>query len=661
MNSVVFEAKTLEDSIVRADRLVHQESRNSDAMLLDDFNPLQVYDHFFDDTSSRTPKRKTEDLKMEGPLTPSIFTGTPMKKLKSVSFTGTLHKYLPELPSHYKTGDDISNSEYSFMDVFREQLEDYTNETIQRVENEQLSEVDTTTRVDVPNVDFSLPVAPWKEFAGEKTGKHPAIKSQLEAQMKFLIRVKRYDLHSASSWHGISRLERSLSWTPFPITPTVTVDEKIIGEDILCKMLAELTTGDIATSSTDIWKRDGLCILADEEDSENELETADNQEQNDLNALIRKRKLEMEESEADTTDRKREAKAIRPLFHALPGQPLEGPRAPPREVVQSHHWNSIPPTPRVETESSRRRSPHSRVQRPPKPKEGDNSLMFGGSFSATTALHNFMEIHGKPVPKVKMVEDRTSGAYQQSTSSQIQPMRSASIAEVLEPHAHTRESISLNSPPQLPHLSSVPRHLPPCSFIISTTLLQQRSLTRAIEKLYPNAEFMQRDFTAPHSATGEADLLLSPSTGLILTTLQQIKQRALPGQPDRSPLKERVGKLQYRYERLVVLVSEGLTRDMEEHGSSRPIDNSDKGAITLFENFAGMLEGNVLVEYLRGGEQALAISIVAEMAKWGLPHGSKDIGDLKAVQDEGTVSTIIPPLAPSPSTLVTLCYGLTAN
>jgi hypothetical protein len=92
---------------------------------------------------------------------------------------------------------------------------------------------------------------------------------------------------------------------------------------------------------------------------------------------------------------------------------------------------------------------------------------------------------------------------------------------------------------------------------------------------------------------------------------------------------------------------------MEEHGSSRPIDNSDKGAITLFENFAGMLEGNVLVEYLRGGEQALAISIVDEMAKWGLPHGSKDIGDLKAVQDEGTVSTILSSLAPSPSTFVT--------
>jgi hypothetical protein len=287
--------------------------------------------------------------------------------------------------------------------------------------------------------------------------------------------------------------------------------------------------------------------------------------------------------------------------------------------------------------------------------------MFGGNFSATTALHNFMELHGKPVSKVKMAEGRTSGTYQQSTSSQVQPMRSAEISEVLSPHTYMSENNHLKSPSQLPQLSSVPRHLPPCSFIISTTLLQQRSLTREIEKLYPNAEFVQRDFTAPHSAAGEADLLLSPSTGLIFTTLQQIKQRALPGQPDRSPLKERVCKLQYRYERLVVLVSEGLTRDMEEHGSSRPIDNSDKGAIRLFELFAGTIEGVVLVEYVRGGEQPLAMSIVGEMAKWGLPHGSKDIGNLKAVQDEGTVSTMIFSRAISPSLVHTLhlCYVLT--
>jgi hypothetical protein len=645
-NSFAVEAKALEDSIMKADGLVRRESDSSDAMLLDDFDLSQAYSHFFDNPSSPPPKRKIQDLKVEGPLTPPIFFETPIKKLKSVSFPEMLYEYIPELPSRHESADDIFNSQASFVDVCRKQIEGYTNDTIQRVENETLSEVDTTKRVDIPKLDFSLAVAPWNEFAHEKTVKQPNTESELDAQKKFLLRVKRNDLKSASSWHGISKLERDLPWTPFPTAATVTFNEKILGEDVLCKMLAGLTTGDIATSSTDLWKRDGLRILEENEDSDEELEAAEFQERNDMNALIRKRKLEMEEAEADVEYKRKETRVAHPIYNVPESQPLEAPRAAPREVVQSHHWGSLPPTPQRKIESPRQRVPKS--QQPPQPKEEDSGLMFGGSLSSSTALHKFMEIRGKPVPKVNMVEGRTSGTNHQSTTSlDIVPVLPADASQVLPPLREMHQEKSAIPTPILPELPSVPKNLHPCSFIISTTLLQQRNLTREIEKLYPNAEFMQRDFTVPHSAVQEADLLLSPSTGLIFTTLQQVKQRALPGQPDRSPLKERVSKLQYQYERLVVLVSEGLTRAMEEYGSSRPIDNSDKEAISLFENFTGKLEGDIVVKYVRGGEQALARSIVGEMAKWGLPHGSKDIGDLKAVQDEGTVSTLIFMLAPT--------------
>jgi len=143
-----------------------------------------------------------------------------------------------------------------------------------------------------------------------------------------------------------------------------------------------------------------------------------------------------------------------------------------------------------------------------------------------------------------------------------------------------------------------------------------------------------RDYTLPHSAAKEAEIILSPSTGLIFTTLQQVKQRALPGQPERSPVKERMLKLQLRYERLVVLVSEGLSREMEELGSSRPDDPRDSEALKAFDMFASKLEGEVLVRYVRGGEQALARATVVEMANYGLPYGSADIGDIKPVAQE---------------------------
>jgi hypothetical protein len=654
-NSIAVEAKALEDSIMKTDGLVRRESDNSDAMLLDDFDPSQAYSHFFDSPSSPPPKRKIEDLKVEGPLTPPIFSETPLKRLKSVSFPKLLYEYIPELPSRFESGDDILNSQVSFVDVFREQLEGYTNDTIQRVENEKLSEVDTTTRVDIPTLDFSLPVAPWNEFARQRAAKHPTTESELDAQTKFLHRVKRNDLQSASSWHGISKLERDLTWTPFPTAATVTFNEKILGEEVLCKMLAGLTTDDITTSSTDSWKRDGLRILEENEDSDAELEVAEFQERNDMNALIRKRKLEMEEAEMDAEYKSKEARVEGPIYNVPEIQQPEVPSAPPREVIQSHHWGSLPPTPKRRIEQSRQRV--SKPQQPSQPKEDDSGLMFGGSFSASAALHKFMEIQGKPVPTVNPVKERASGTnHKSATPFFTMPVRKVDTLQVLPPLGEMHHEKPATLPP-LPELPSVPSILHPCSFIISTTLLQRRNLTREIEKLYPNAEFMQRDFTAPHSAVQEADLLLSPSTGLIFTSLQQVKQRALPGQPDHSPLKERVFKLQYQYERLVVLISEGLTRTMEEYGSSRPIDNSDNEAITLFEKFAGKLEGDIVVKYVRGGEQALARSIVGEMAKWGLPHGSKDIGKLKAVQDEGTVSTLISTLAPTHSILPSTCLA----
>jgi hypothetical protein len=159
-----------------------------------------------------------------------------------------------------------------------------------------------------------------------------------------------------------------------------------------------------------------------------------------------------------------------------------------------------------------------------------------------------------------------------------------------------------------------------------------------IEQLYEKAEIVYRDYDRPHSPAKEADILLSPSTGLIMTTLQQIKQRPLPGQPDRSPVKERMTELQSRYERLVVIVSEGLSRDMEKNGSGRPKDLRDQEAIQRMEGTASKLEGEVIIKYAPGGEQTLAHYLVAEMVNYGLPHGSEDIGDIKPVAVETTVS-----------------------
>jgi hypothetical protein len=628
---------------------MRKDSDSSDSMLLDITHPLQ-FSPLFEARTMPILKRRAEDLKVEGPLTPPMFSTSPMKKLKSVSFADTLHSYIPDKPwDQDKSDDDDLDDEITSVDFdeFFSDIKPMAEQARRRVEHEQLSHADTTARVDIPEVDFSPPMAPWNEYSQRKDGKCRPGDTELQAQTKFLLRIKREDMKTATSWHGISALERQLPWGILTTkASSIILEENLHGESEMNKILTEVTTGNIATSSAQVWKREGLRIL-DEEEDEEEIEREEDEERRDMEALIRKRKLDLEEEAAEKHRR-------RTISQQTPRTQIR----PSEQTQESHHWGegtpSQQPPPRVRTKTydqdlRRPQVPASRHKSLHAPKTTPTELMFGG-FSASTALHKFMETRGKP-PEPTSAGTSKAPAHDQRSQQKVRtlPVRSRGSsydqAATAAQHARGQPQVPVRrqeQPPlvkSLPTLLAVPNNLAPCSFILSSTFLQQRGLLKQIEQLYPAAEMVYRDYSLPHSAAKEADILLSPSTGLIFTTLQQVKQRALPGQPDRSPWKERMFALQSRYERLVVVVSEGLSREMEDLGSSRPDDPRDKEALTAFERFAAHLEGEVLVNYVRGGEQALARATVVHMAEYGLPHGSADIDDIKPMVEETTVST----------------------
>ncbi|KAI4646835.1 hypothetical protein J4E93_005059 [Alternaria ventricosa] len=608
-DSVTIEAQALQEQILAADALLRTNSNSSDSMLFDLTHPPQFSPHF-EPTSSPILKRRAEDLKVEGPLMPSMCSSSPMKRLKSVSFADESLLYEP-------WGEDDEGGVGS--DQFFHEIEEQAERANKKIENERLSGADTIARVDIPYIDFSLPIAPWIEYSRRKGGDHRPDDTELQAQMKFLLRIKREDLRSAKSWHGLSIPERELKWG-FLTTKvsTLTLEEKLHGESEVTKIVTELTTGDIATSSAQVWKREGLRIL-DEDEDEEELDPEEYDERNDMEALIRKRKLEMEEEVVEKHRRRTSSQpTARPQIRSS------------TEMQESRHFGEREPTEKQSLRPRSRRLEYA-SQKPQAPKQATGDLMFGG-FSATTALNKFMQTRGKPVDRVESSTARLSKsrdhAQLRARTLPVRP-RGSSSDQLVD---RAQQAQTTNKP--LPQLPIVPSNLAPCSFVISSTFLQQRGMLKLIESIYPSAEMVYRDYTLPHSAAKEAEIILSPSTGLIFTTLQQIKQKALPGQPDKSPMKERMLKLQLRYERLVVLVSEGLSREMEELGSSRPDDPRDTEALKAFDMFATKLEGEVLVRYVRGGEQALARSTVVEMAKYGLPYGSADIGDIKPVAQE---------------------------
>ncbi|KAF2649237.1 hypothetical protein K491DRAFT_735318 [Lophiostoma macrostomum CBS 122681] len=615
-NSTAAELREIEDQVMKDDALAPPlNMEQSDDFLLLGGTETTTFDVIQDCLEldlSRAEKRKVDGLRIEGPLTPPMFTESPLKKLKSVSFPEMLHEYIPVLPSIFESGNDVLSSQDDFAAFF----EPYAEQANKMVAREKLSEADTTKRVDVPDLDFTLPTAPWTEFSRKANAKHPSGETELEAQMKFLLQMKREELNPVSSWHGLTSLERNLHWSPFPSSwATVKIEEKLHGDDVFSKLLSELEVGDVITSSTDLWKRDGLRVLEVDDDSDDELEPAEYEGCTTVESLVRKRKFEIDEEDYGAITI-REPPPSNPPISNRDDQVAR--RNRPRQGQQLQETAKTQPILSIQ-------------------KELDSSLMFGGMFSASTALHKFMAVNGKQplgaTPGTVASQSEFLPAKAQVPLSGHIVSRNSEQDQHPEPTSAVQE-VEMRSRARPMDLPPLPESLQPCSFILSSTLLQQRNLAREIEKSYPHAELMERDFSLPHSSAQEADLLLSPSTGLILTTLQQIKQRALPGQRERSPIKQRCIHLQHRYERLVVLISEGLSKDSELSGACRPGDKRDEEALADFDDFTSTMDAEVLNEYVRGGEKAVARATIIQMARWGLPYGSKDVEDLRLLQDE---------------------------
>lgn len=642
------EAKAVEQQVMAKDSLARHHSGSSDSMLLD----IAELDALFDAekatscrSSDRTPtilKRRADDLKVEGPLTPPILSDSPMKKLKSVSFAKMIQigDAMEPWSDEHRPGTSDTNSTTD--ELFKE-IGPLAEEVNRKVGNERLTGADTIARVEVPVVDFAPPTAPWNEYSQLGSGKHEHSVTELEAQMRFLQQIKRDDLKTATTWHGVSDLDLSWGWFASPVS-TIKLCEKLHGEHEFNKIHADLTTGSFATSSNELWKKDGLRILDEhDEDDDDEIEPAKIDEGNSMEGLIRKRKLELEEQEeVSETQHQQKPAATRQMPSNPQTQTIR------QGLFGSQYWHNRPVV---------SPNPHKALQTQPKPhpqqlkstsrhrpanevEQGPSELMFGG-FTASIALHKFMETQGKAIKSARPATSSQNQKPPAATSKTLpvgsrEPSPESSLfvgqdsCQITGVQGESRDQPAGSMP-------ELPVDLPACSIIVSSTLLQRRALIKQVEKYHPKAELIYRDYTLPHCTSPEADIILSPSTGLVLTTLQQVKQLLLPGQVLCSPVKERMSVLQARYERLVVLISEGLREELEY---SRPEDARDKEILAGLKKFAEQLPGDVQVQYIQGGEQTLARSIVQCIGNYSLPTGGNDMGELKLFTIETTASPL---------------------
>ena len=587
-------------------------SQNSDPMLLeteslgDLYSPLKG---IRDPPPSPPPfRQRPKDLKVDVPLSPPHSDQPPPWKRKSVSFSEALPELIPELPPPIARPEDtLSDDVGTFIE---ETIKPLAVKAERAVEQEQLQEADTILRVPVPIMDFSLPIAPWKakSHAPKTCDKDEALKKTL-TEMKALH-------FSKHGWSTSGPAERELKWAPFPAAlGKVETQESIPDNGFVENYIVPPERVDVSTLT---WKPDGLRIFDElAKSDEEELEEGNFPEEKDINSLIRKRKLELEADELVSTPSEGDAGATKARHQSNQ-----------KADMTAIEIDRVTIKPIKNTASKR---------------TNQEDFSNNDIFSATGALEDYMNVRKGRMTRPKVTSDhhfaKTSQLTQQSEPFGPHPPKSTAQIDQQVPLPRT---IILPSP-ALPIQSS------PRWFIISASFLSNRRLSRQVQRLYPSAEFIERDFSlhqqhksqerpqSKASATSmgfgtmadEADMLLSPGTGLIWTSLQKIKQRSLPGQEIRSAVRERISKTSPRYERLLVLVSQNRnTESSSEYMQS--LDDDDSTAFAEITAFCSALPDEVQTSFVAGSEEDLAKWIVAAMVK----HGMNTDIEIKLLQDE---------------------------
>jgi hypothetical protein len=523
------------------------------------------------------------DLKVEVPLNQA--PSTPAKKVKSVSFSEMLHKYIPlTRTTTAEAEDEAMDSQVSFDAFFDQVIQPLAGEANQNIEQEQLQEADSLLRVTVPILNFDQPTVPWKIYARKANGKCPEGETELMSQRKLLSLVKHSGLTLFSPWRSAMKLERQLHWTAIPRElANVGSDEKIDDAPYLAVILDDMGLEDVVVSDSLTWKPDGLRLLDDLYESESELEPADFQEEESkgMDSLWKKRTSETAGLDASCDHE--------------PPQKRQEPTISVTSCKGATHRSVL-----IATTTTNKTNDT----------QSESNIFGGGMFSASTALSNFMRSQGK----LPTTSKTTSTLVLPTETVPTFACTSLSTVHLQNYDAFTAVTTPENDKKLLYTTPIISHNLDPRSFIISTALLRnQRSLMRIVGDLYTNAVYFERDFSALPTAA-EADLILSPTTGIVLTTLQKIKQRALPGQEAKGAgLQKRLSALSVRYERVILLVHEGVAAN----GIPRDLDQRDCDALAELKGFARSLEADTQVVYVPGGDAELGRYTVSYMLRYG--------------------------------------------
>lgn len=480
--------------------------------------------------SSSPARLRAERLKLEQPLTP-IATSRPTK---AVSFVEQSPEIVPNLG--FVENDDmlLNGSDADVNQLFQKTFGESSIRVTDQLQSERLIEADSTMRLPMPKHKLDVPVLPWMYEDAD---------AYREAEDANLISmIKKMKLHKISTG-----FERELPWNPLPsyaVMPAAddTTDYTELVEDFIQSASIE----EAVVHDNLSWKPDGLRFLDEHESDDEELETSSFPPHDHLSDLLLKRKFETHHANEQTS-----------ILDSLPRAPV------PIKTTKQQLWG--PPsfshsTGMITTDPVKKQPATAVTQLEP------------DLFSASDELSRFMDLQTGQVRKKRKMNcppqgrPSTSEKLSAKTTFATQHPSKPSNKEVAKP------AIAVEAPQEIKLDLPTPDTTTPRPIIVSSTFLTtHRPLTTHLKTLHPHLQLIERDFAGLEhtgfssasasagktisSSNAAADLILSPRTCIIFTTLQKAQQKPLPGQASLSPLRKRILEVSRTCERVIVLVT----------------------------------------------------------------------------------------------------------
>jgi hypothetical protein len=603
VESITMEVMELDMQLQAADRIKPPDSASSDQPDMADLQGFaSIYSPLQSDLSSNTSppqKRKVRDMAIDVPLIASdVSTSSTEKRRKTVAFADDLRTYMPETPKTRLVHELASDSEASMDAFIKEFIEPAAVEAEKAAQQEQLVAADALQRIHVPVVDFSMPAAPWKSNGTVRSEK--ARRTNTADAWSDELEVVKVSLRTVSGYGGFkisAKEERQLEQYPFDAKLGEVPTEPAIEDNrYIAVIMSDMSLEDVVTTDSLAWKPEGLRAqrrLKYEIDEELEACVVSHEnldEDHDLQGLLWKRRRELLEGEHGYGN----------IASALITS------VPPNDMPISH-VDGLNSTTAPLLKSRKNAA------------QGVGTSSASG-FASARSLHALMVNMGhraaKPAHEIHCTE--TLPPPQQATKVHLTKVAIEGVGRASTPRPI--------APLDLPTLPTMP---PNNTVVLSVSLVHnhRRTLKRVFKDLLPNTLHIERDFSCVQS-TPEADILVSPGAGVVLTSLQKIKQKPLPGQVSESnSVRERISKLALRYEMLVVLVGDTLTTE------ASVLAQRDGEALADLSAFCAQCGVETRIVPIPAGEESMAVWIASTICEFASRGQGQDL-----LQDETMVS-----------------------